>query len=181
MPDGEYATYTDLFQINKACTPMCNRLTSIGLSGPDGITPLPCTQNVCLIDNVSLDLFESSVGGQVTLSQLCGGCQSTGGQVQTSCSCILSDVNVAIINSSIGGDVNIAQSCTGVQCVRTGTDLSGNPAQVTVDCNSPINYNPIPDNNVQQQAEDTRHKVVIAITILIIIMGFIIFAILVTR
>lgn len=40
LPDGEYARYTNQYQVNRECTPFCNRSDTIPLTNPEGTQPL---------------------------------------------------------------------------------------------------------------------------------------------
>ena len=122
MPDNEYSKYTNLYQISKECTPTCNSTGVIKLANGNGTGVLNCKQSLCIIDEVTINIAQSEVGvdGSITFNQLCSGCQS--GQ----CSCILSGLNLTIIDSTIG-NIDISQECTGnASCYKEITDSEGN-------------------------------------------------------
>lgn len=81
LPDGEYQNYVDRYQINKACTPMCARPGVIQNATGSG-QPITCQQNICLIDNIAINLVNTSVNG-VNFAQMCGGCQTPIGPTGT--------------------------------------------------------------------------------------------------
>lgn len=104
-----YQNYIDNFQINRQCTPFCNRSSSLSLT--DGVgNPILCDQNVCLIDNVTLSLWNAKIGGNVQFSNICGTCGSG------KCSCIVQDTSISIIDSVVGGDVLIRNNCLNTNC-----------------------------------------------------------------
>ena len=109
--------------------PYCNRAGTIPAVGPDGVTPLTCTNNICLIDDVTINLINSSVSGNLAFDQVCGGCGSSSPGVTSSCSCIIQGDSITAVNSQINGNISLNQSCTGsvIQCVTT--DTNGNKIQ----------------------------------------------------
>jgi hypothetical protein len=131
LPDTEYQTYIDNYNVPKECTPLCNTSNTIPLVGPDGVTLLPCSSSSCIIDDVTIALSQSNVGGSVNFSQICQNCSSTDPNVITNCSCLIEGTSVSIANSQIGGNIDFTQHCTGViQCFTT--DSLGN--RVETDC-----------------------------------------------
>ncbi|MBL4662028.1 MAG: hypothetical protein JKY22_00305 [Flavobacteriaceae bacterium] len=117
MPNGEYLKYIDTFQINKECTPICARTGNIKLVDGDGITPVECSNDICVIDNVSIEISNSEVG-DISFSQMCGGCSGSNVNHKegernlgsATCSCVISDLDINASNSSIGG-INLSQYC----------------------------------------------------------------------
>jgi hypothetical protein len=149
LPAGEYQTYVDDYQINKACTPMCNRNTNIVNTLANG-TPISCNQNVCLIDNVTIDLIQSTVVGPVTIGQFCQGCEGS----MTSCSCIIQNDSFEGANDQIGGGVNLTTTCTGSVCTRTNPVAGASPSVLNVDCGATAGYNPFPAYESQQMQQE---------------------------
>jgi hypothetical protein len=141
LPDDEYSTYVDQYQINKQCTPVCARGGNIGLVQADGIHPLTCDETLCIIDNVNIDLTNTTLSGDINFNQFCGACN--GG----SCTCIISDVNIDTANSEIGGGINLQNNCGTTQCVRTNPDPGGSPGTLPVPCDAPNNFNPFIGQN----------------------------------
>lgn len=76
MPNDQYQTYTDLYQVNKECTPACARQGNIPVVSADGRQAVLCNQDVCIIDNVTISLENTNVGGSINFSQFCGGCSA---------------------------------------------------------------------------------------------------------
>lgn len=174
LPDAEYQTYVDQYQIPKECTPTCNRSNVIPLVAADGITQVKCTNSICLMDNVSVNLINSQVGGNIQFSQICGGCGASGPNVSSSCTCILQDTTLDAINSTIGGSINFEQNCVGaVTCVQT--DSSGNKIQVPCGSSTTTSQSPYAQEiALQQQAQSIALKqgntvIIIAIILFVIL------------
>jgi hypothetical protein len=91
LPPQEYEDYSVKFNIPPECTPMCNRSGTIPIVGINA-EPVNCKQNVCLIDEVTVNLINAQIGGGITFDQICGNC---GGNP---CSCIISNTEIDIIN-----------------------------------------------------------------------------------
>jgi hypothetical protein len=119
----EYAKYTDGYQITRQCTPPCNRSGVIPLTDGSG-KPVPCTQSVCLIDNITLDLIQTQVAGGISFANACGTCgtQGTGG-----CVCTIENNSLTAINSQIGGSLIFNQNCTSANCTKL---VNGQPVSV---------------------------------------------------
>lgn len=75
MPENQYQKYTDLFQVNRECTPFCNTDLAIPLVDADGYQKY-CLTNVCIIDDLKLNFVRDRITGgkPETFSLLCGGC-----------------------------------------------------------------------------------------------------------
>lgn len=78
LPSKFYDQYTNDF-INQECTPYCNSSSVIPMSQPDGTAGQYCSQSVCIIDDVAINLakteFEGN-GGSINFNQMCGSCGS---------------------------------------------------------------------------------------------------------
>lgn len=176
LPDAEYAAYIDQYQIPKQCTPTCNRSNVIPALAPDGVTSLACENNICLMDNIAVNLINSQIGGNINFSQVCGGCSSTTPGVNASCTCIVSGTTLDVINSSLGGQINFQQQCTGtIQCITQ--DSSGNKIQVP--CGS--SNNPLSGQTDQMAAAAaiSRNEGNILLIVLLIVLVVIIIVVLV--
>jgi hypothetical protein len=76
MGETEYQKYTDLFQINRECTPFCNTDESIPLVDSDGYQ-IECLTDICIIDDLKLDFIRNRTLGnnnEANFTQVCGGC-----------------------------------------------------------------------------------------------------------
>lgn len=105
LPDAEYSKYVDSYQITKECTPYCIREESVPVPLASGNAPSLCKQNVCVLDDITVDLQNSTVRGGVNFRQVCGDCGESG-----VCSCIISRVNIKVVNSEIQG-IDFTQKC----------------------------------------------------------------------
>lgn len=155
LPDGEFQRYVDKFQVNKECTPTCNRAGNIPLVRGDGQV-IKCGQNICIIDDVAISLSKTQVGGEVTFSQVCGGCQSPedNPNVITSCSCIIENNTFAAVNSQIGGNVQVQQKCTAATCTAPNPSTFG-PKTITVPCTG---TGTDPFEGRQEEIDEARRK-----------------------
>lgn len=105
------------------CDPICESPGVIPNGGPS------CTQTVCIIDNVNIDMLSSSCHQGITINQVCGGTTGDG-----TGNCYISDVDVNLINSDCGG-ILLNQACNA--CF---TYPEGEPWNVTkVPCCDPAN------------------------------------------
>lgn len=109
LPEEEYTKYVNTYGINKSCVPACNSASAVKLVAANNVYT-ECTQGVCIIDGVTINIINSS-GGDIGLNQVCS-CQD--------CTCVVSDTSITAINSEFG-DVNINNKCGSFQC----TDLNG--------------------------------------------------------
>lgn len=151
LPPGENQRYTDRYQINPACTPTCNRLGVIPLAGTDG--PVRCDQNICLIDDITIDLSRTQAGG-ISINQLCGNCQKGG-----SCSCIIENNSIIAANSSIGGGIQLNQDCKAATCTRTNPTDQKDSSTITVNCDAAADYNPWEER--QREIEQARTRQIV--------------------
>lgn len=134
LPSEEYQEYSIKYNIQPQCSSLCNRSDVIKQAGTD-LKPVLCTTNSCIIDNVTVNLVNSQIGGGINFSQICGGCNECGGGVCT-CNCIISATEVDIFNSQIGGNVIPAlNNCGPTSCVQRNPGING-PEYVPVDCNN---------------------------------------------
>lgn len=133
LRDEEYTQYVDLYQVNKECTPTCNRLTSIPTITGDN-QPIRCNQTVCIIDDISINLISSNIGQSgVGISQVCGNCSGNQMGETGSCTCVINSDVISVVNSGIGG-INISQQCTSSICKIPNPDPFGEPKSVDVPC-----------------------------------------------
>jgi hypothetical protein len=172
LADDQYATYVNNYQIAKECTPVCNRSNVIPLVAPDGITILPCANTVCLIDNVAINLAQSTLNG-ITFSQICSGCGSKTVNGVSSCSCIIENNTIDVVNSKIGGNLSIQQNCQGAvtQCVNTQNGI-----KTQTPCSNTTNPNQQAVTNAQQaqQTANTQGNLILIFTVIIVLVVVII-------
>ena len=135
MSQENYAKYTNLYGITRECTPTYNMQGVIPIATNDGNSYKICTQNQCIIDDVSINIAKSIVGnsGQgISFSQICNSC-TIGGNSGT-CNCSLTNANFNIINSQTG-NLNISQQCSAQSiCYSESTDINGNKISNPIPC-----------------------------------------------
>lgn len=141
MPDQEYARYVNQYQLNKECTPYCNRSGNIPLVTQDKTNVKKCTTDNCLIDNISLNLLNTVIADGINFSQLCGGC---GEGSSGSCTCIMDNLTLNTVNTNLQGSINISQQCGSTICYAPNTNQLG-PNQISIDCNQDL---PTPESTV---------------------------------
>lgn len=117
LPDSEYQTYVNSYQINKECTPMCNRSTSIPLVTATN-QPRYCSGTNCIIDNLAIQLGNIDVSGDINVTQICGNC--SGGQ-GASCTCLISNNTVNLVGGDIN-NINTGETCTSTLCTAINPD-----------------------------------------------------------
>lgn len=104
------------------CDPVCSTATvKQGQDSGGSWTQNTCKETICIIDDVTIDLVNSS-GGNITFNQLCGGNCGSGPNTGTACSsCYISGLTVSEVNSDTNG-LNLAQNCT--SCYQGSTPVS---------------------------------------------------------
>jgi hypothetical protein len=163
MPPEQYAKYTDLYQINRECTPTCNMQGVVQLPSDDGTGVKTCQQqSLCVIDDVAINIARSIVGTSgagVQFSQICSSCGTSTGAGTGSCRCFITGATFQIIDSKLG-DVNISQQCgASSQCfsetkVTTGPD-AGTIRSIRIPCDLQPGQ-PNPFEKEQEQAAANR-------------------------
>lgn len=122
MPNDQYEKYVNLYQVDKECTPICARQGNIPVISADGRQTVLCNQNVCIIDDVTISLENTNVGGSINFSQFCGGCSGP-----------VSGINVSA-NSDNGTSTNNGMTMNGVTTTTTGTTTMDNGSQTASSC-----------------------------------------------
>lgn len=172
MIPSVYALYSNQYAIGKECDPLCARTTTIPFTNQNGIIQ-ECTSNICIIDDVTLHLTNSSVGN-INFYQACGGCSGS-----ASCQCTISGLSLETVEAGLG-DINLEQYCQGsLTCYRQDPNNPGGPA-IPVDCSEPDDYIP-PSETKPSKPLNTLIIVIISIVIGIIVILGIILLIVVTR
>lgn len=143
MQPENYKKYTDLYEINRECTPTCGMQGVLKLSNIDNTDFKKCSQTTCIIDNISINIANSLVGNSgkgISFNQLCNSCaQSQGGH----CNCTITNGTFDIINSQTGS-ININEQCTGNSvCYTEVSNLDGSISNTRIPCtNGPDDINP---------------------------------------
>lgn len=175
LPNAEYQEYFNTYQINLECTPTCNRPQSVKRTNYFG-DPILCSQDVCIIDNVAVNLAESQVG-EIDISQVCSSCgDSSDGTVTygNNCNCTFA-YNTYTVNDSELQRLNIDQQCATSNC--TIYNYATNTYE-TVPCSeAPNRLNAI--NQEQKQLDDLHREAVIRRNRnILLFLGFLLFLIL---
>lgn len=172
LPTVEYEDYANRFNIPPACTPICNRSGVLPIADGE-LNPIQCTQNICLIDDISINIISSQVNGQVDISQLCGNCGPN-----SQCSCFINNDTISVNNSLIQGNVSINESCGSFKCTQNNPGIPG-PSLISTGCDSINEYNKFKQELDQQNQEVNRNKnfwiFFIIIFFLLIIFFFLLF------
>lgn len=168
----EYATYVNTYLIDQQCTPMCNRPFTIPLVSGDN-SPITCTQDVCIIDNITVNLVNTTVNGGININQMCGNC---GVQAGGSCQCIIQNNTIDGANAVIGS-INIEQSCSSTVCNVTNPGFVGMPPKIDVPCDTLADPNSVYAQALaaaQAQANaEFRQKVLLYLVIIFIALAII--------
>ncbi len=94
-----------------ACDPLCHRaLTSHKAFQPTGDI-ITCPQNICVIDDVTINIQQSRIPGGINFNTVCSGC---GGKTGSSgCLCVVSGINISATVAQIGVGTNFNEFCGG--------------------------------------------------------------------
>lgn len=167
LPAEEYQSYSVKYNISPQCTPTCNRLGTIPIVGING-DPVLCEQDICLIDNISLNIVNSQIQGGIDIAQVCGNCgpQNNNG-VSGQCSCVIDNNNVDIINSVIGGNLSLSENCGTITCNQSNPSGVG-PNVINVPCSAGNGYNPFTQFEAESAAAEKKADTISVIWTLII-------------
>ena len=187
MPQDQYQRYVDEFQVNRECTPICARQGNIPLISANGIQPLLCNQSVCIIDDITIALEKTNVGGNITFAQFCGGCSppisgvngvaggldpvdgSPPGRTSSSCLCIISNDTIAAASSQIEG-INLTDVCGSARCFKNNPNPGdGQPARLEIPCGSADNFNPFANRKEEQEKKEAEENFMRWVTIAIVV------------
>ena len=175
MSPENYDKYTNLYGISRECTPTCNMAGAIPLASNDGNSYKTCTQNRCIIDDISINIINSTVGnesGGINFSQMCNSC-SVGGNSGT-CNCTITGGNFDIINSKTG-NLSVSQQCSSDSiCYKEQTDAQGVTSTIRTPCVGSTDINPylsLEEETTKNynSAIFTRNMICLALFILLII------------
>lgn len=73
LPNSQYEQYTQ-YNVDINCTPTCNRANTIPLVNDITGHSEVCSQNVCIMDNIAVDLINTESNGNVSFTQACHSC-----------------------------------------------------------------------------------------------------------
>lgn len=174
LPDENYEQYVDNFQINKECTPLCNRQDTIPLTTGDG-TPLSCTQNVCLIDNLTINAINSTISGGINIGNFCGGCQNSTGGDSISCECIISNNTIDTVNAQIFGGINVSEQCGSTRCMVVNPVPGASPAIMSIPCSGGVPKDPFAPGSGSGNISPSQKSRNIKIILILVVMFIVIF------
>jgi hypothetical protein len=170
MPAAQYNIYNQYIPSDAKCDPLCARQGVIPLgkslaSGQLGQADT-CNSNICIIDNLSIQLAQSSVGGKgITINQMCSGCSSGGSSTSSnsngtssttsnsssSCQCYFENVNITTVSSSIGGGVAVNQLCGNTPQCASSNPNDPNGKSVPVNCAAVGIIDPFAQQKIAQE------------------------------
>ncbi len=109
------------------CDPLCTRLKTIPLDDGKG-NNLQCTNDTCVIDDVTIEASKSTIGGTVDFEQICRNCKP--------CTCIISGIDITTTADQINQfKVEFNQFCgKNSLCLKIEPD----GVDQTVDCQNAI-------------------------------------------
>jgi hypothetical protein len=131
------------YNISTACGPSCNRADAIHDINPTTGAEIICSNNTCVIDNVSINAAMSTLGGGVVFSQLCNNCKA-------GCSCIISSNNINGTLQQVGltNQAQINLSCgAGAECLTTNSSGTLTPVTCPNMTNFQFTSDPVNVNN----------------------------------
>jgi hypothetical protein len=116
-------------ETNVACDPLC-MLPDVAKQWVNGVQA-QCHQNLCIIDNVAINIINSKESGGINFNVVCGCGQGSG-----TCRCVFSDISIFQENSSILGGLNFQSNCG--SCVKPDPANQGNFINISCDTGLPI-------------------------------------------
>ena len=175
MSPENYTKYTELYEINRECTPTCNMQGVIHLSNPDGTEFKTCSQTTCIIDDISINIANSTAD-KISFNQLCNSCAAaTGGH----CNCTITGGTFDIINSKTG-NININEQCTGNSiCYAESKNADGTLTNIRVPCTGDISmdkYEEIDKQSKKNYEDSIIYKNIIIFVVIIILFALLIVA-----
>lgn len=107
LPQDEYDKFDSTGLITRECDPLCTPTEVLKPKDAD------CTQTNCVINNVTISIQESDLGGGISFTQICPGCtaDNNGDYGSSTCSCYIGDITISGYNSDIAGDIKLEQVC----------------------------------------------------------------------
>lgn len=170
MNKTQYEPYSTKYNIPLQCSPNCNRSGVIQASGSDGKANV-CDQNICIIDNINLNLMKSSGQGNINFEQVCGYCPNG------ECSCLISDVDIKAVNTLFNqSNININQTCLSTTCNLINKNQNFGPTQIPVNCDNFSNPLEKYQEAVSKQVKKANTNYIFW---LILILSFVVFFILI--
>lgn len=127
LPPIQYARSQNLYGLPRQCQPICNTQNSVNYVNPQTYNQEICTSSTCIIDNITVNLLNSTAGN-INLTQFCSSCG-----ISTPCSCRISNVNITAVNTALR-NITLDQKCGAeVECYAANPNDIDGPA-IRVDC-----------------------------------------------
>jgi hypothetical protein len=104
-----------VYDISQPCDPLCNKVNTVQNIDSNNGVQLTCNTDVCVIDNININAANTTLGGGVIFSQLCGNC------VQN-CTCIIASTNIngVLAQAGLTNAVQFDTACGGASmCYNT--------------------------------------------------------------
>jgi hypothetical protein len=121
LNSDQYTTVENQLGVPIQCDSVCSLATNIPRVENNEV--LRCNQTLCIIDDVSVNLVNSSLE-TLSFQQLCGNCRNA------QCSCSIVNLNINAENSKIG-NINLEQECSSSNCYKVNPNTG---SLVVVDC-----------------------------------------------
>lgn len=173
LPNSEYDEYVNTFQVDKQCTPTCNKPGAVALVNNENVR-LPCEGTFCIIDDFSVRLSNISGVANIDIYQVCSNCGPG-----AACNCLIDNNSINISNAN---DLNLVsgQQCTSSTCY---TEDPENGELIPIPCSeiaNPAAYFEEQEKLRQQQKREEvnsrMYKVAIGMAIITVVL-FVIFLI----
>lgn len=154
LPQKEISHYLNDLQITNECTPLCNRDDTIKRVDSYGNCKT-CQQSICLIDNVTISLINSHVGGSINVENFCGSCGSN-----SECICMITDSTIEILNSKVNKNIDVTANCKSNICYVENKSGVG-PGKYPVSCEqSSVEYSPYSELVSKTQQVQRRSMII---------------------
>jgi len=115
--NGEEQLQEEICVGNPACDPLCRSSTTSQKAYTPNGNFITCPQNICVINDVKINVVNSTINNGINFNSICGGCDTTSG-----CLCVISGVNVSQTMSTIGvGTLN--NFCANSICLEDGATI----------------------------------------------------------
>lgn len=131
LPPIQYARSQNLFGLPRQCQPICNTGDAVRYINPQTYQQEICTNSTCIIDNITINLLNSTAGN-INLTQFCSSCG-----ISTPCSCRISDVNISVVDAALK-NITLDQKCgSSVDCYAADPNNPNGPA-IKVNCTTGV-------------------------------------------
>lgn len=92
------------------CYPLCHRIDTVPLFDPESGSKYACNNNVCVLDNITFNIINSTVGN-VNINQVCPSCSPN-----ELCECIISSNDLPSTFDELGISTSFTQYCSSGVC-----------------------------------------------------------------